>query len=282
MEQIPISQQITENEILPHIPEKKIISITPIKKGEGRRVYLIATENSKYIAKKSKGEEIELTNEIMVYPKISSLNIPFPKMIYSSKTLIIENYISGHYLLDSDSPKVFKEIGAAVKKIHSLKTKNFGMMDSNLVGIYKDEKDSLNDIINLGDDIFKASGLENIDIQGTIENNINIFDSKTSVLLHGDLYDDNLLIENDELKAIIDFADAIAGPPERDLGLFYFEFEDDKLWDAFLEGYEHKINDKKFKMYAFIFGSIGVAKKYFNTTSLKYKKFLKIVKEVQS
>ena len=274
---------ITELDFSRFNNSQKVLNTKDFSVGCDRYVYLFETTEGKYIVKKAKECKEAITNEILVKSIITDITLPFPHILYADETIIVETYIEGHHLNDYEPVIVYKEIGECLRKLHTIKRTGFGFMNELGIGKFSNEKESITELIDVHDPIFKVhSMLKSVDVAYIVQKNIELLDSKESVLIHADLYNQNILANNGRLAGIIDFADSMAGSPERDLGLFYMTYGKKELWDAFLEGYNKEFNHKKFLLYAFIYGTWIISRDEVKEGDLVHKKYLKTIEKLTS
>ena len=178
------------------------------------KVYLIETEKEKYIYKEPKESIVKIINEKYALEKLSSLEIPIPRLIYINEKFLIESFIEGELLKENCSINCFIELGNYINKIHSIKMNGFGeIIDEK--GQYDKEYDYLFswlDIYNLNNKMFK-----NYNIKKIFDENKGLLQSKNSYFLHGDITYNNIIVYNNKINGIIDFADSICGSIEYDL-----------------------------------------------------------------
>ena len=269
-----------ENKINKNLVEKlldsKIKNIKDLSLGVDQRVYLIETEKEKYIYKEPKDNILKIKNEEFALKNLSSLGIPIPKLIHINDKFLIESYIEGE-LLTKDSPQnCFIELGNYINKIHTLQMNGFGDI-KNGKGEFSTEYDYLFswlDLNNLSNKMFK-----NYDLKKIFEENKNLLQSNNSYFLHGDISYTNSIILNNKINGIIDFGDAICGPTEYDLALFYIKIKNEKNWETFLKGYNRKFNENKFNLYIIAFNIWLIQDGIINENDSAYQKFLISIKD---
>jgi aminoglycoside phosphotransferase (APT) family kinase protein len=149
--------------------------------------------------------------------------------------------------------KILFLLGKYAKKMHSVKVKGFGYIKQAGKGIDRSWKVFLGED---GDGILEEVRKKHIVERKLLEGMERSWESgkgkyldiKQGVLLHGDLADDNVMVEHGELSGIID-TDALSGDPYYDLGMVYEGFFDKPLVDAFFRGYG-KVDLERVRFYA--------------------------------
>ena len=256
--------------------KEEIINITDYSNGCDQKVYLIETKNNKYILKKPIKEISKINNEEFCIELLSEKNLPIPKLIYKNNEFLIESYIEGEILNENQDLSLYRELGKYISIIHSVKMKGFDEFNEKGEGIYKSE--GIRDWFSPENpSIINCPILKKFDIISLIKNNSYLLDSHTSVLLHGDLKNGNIIYYKNKISGIIDFGDAIAGPPEIDLAHYYIFTEDIKVWNSFIEGYNTKFNIRKMYFYVFALCLWLIYDNFINENDSKYKKFLESV-----
>ena len=257
--------------LIEKILNSKIRDIKDLSIGYDQNVYLIKTEKEKYIYKEPKNNIAKIKNEAFALKKLSSIGVPIPKLIYINDKFLIESFIEGE-LLNNNCPKnCFIELGNYINKIHSIQMNGFGDIKDGR-GEYDSEYDYLFSWLNLND--LSNKMFKNYDLKKIFEKNKNLLQSNNSYFLHGDITYDNSIVYNNKINGIIDFGDAICGPIEYDLALFYLKIENDNNWEDFLKGYNKIFNEKKFHLYIIAFGIWLIQEGLINEKGFGYQKFL--------
>lgn len=154
----------------------------------------------------------------------------------------IQFYLKEHP--EKEEQLVF-EMGKTMAKLHKIKTEGFGPFDNeqakigNLKGIHKSLKDSIN------------AGLEE-NLERLVKYNIltkevaqkmnrllesnPLLDSTTSVLIHNDFADWNLLTDGNTITGIIDWDECVSGNPIQEIACWSTFFDPERI-KPFLEGY---------------------------------------------
>ena len=254
----------------------KIEKVTDISIGDDQKVFLIESNNKKYICKKPKTDISKIENEEFALTILSNLKIPIPKLIFKNKEMLIESYIEGSLLSQDVSDNYFIQLGNLINQIHSIKLEGFGEIKKGK-GEYKTEYDYLFSWLNF-DKNKNNNLLEKYNFEAFFKENIEILNNKDSYFLHGDISYTNVLINDNNISGMVDFGDCIAGPIEYDLALFFIKIKNDENWNAFIKGYGKIFNKKKFDIYIIAFGIWLIQDGLIKEDDTQYKKFLDCVK----
>ena len=254
----------------------KILDIQDLSIGCDQKVYLIQTDNEKYIYKESRKDISKIKNEEYALNILSNLEIPIPRLIYVDEEFLIESYIDGDLLSkkESESENLFIQLGYYISKIHSVKMEGFGEI-KNYKGEYKTESEYLFSWLNLNNSNHKI--LKNFNLKKIFEENLDLLKNENSYFLHGDISCSNTIVYDNKINGIIDFGDAVCGAIEYDLGLFYIKIENEKNWSSFLKGYNKVFNEKKFNLYVIAFGIWMIQDEIINETDFHFQKFINCV-----
>lgn len=285
---------MTQKKITSIINEIKDIHIFSIKKLESQnnQVFLI---NKKYIAKTTTKNKdyfdflsIKLKNLKIKTPKILII-----KNINSKLNLIIYELLNGKTFknIKKIKPKTWQEIGACLKKIHSIRSINANKKD--LTYLSKKNKNLFFNTFKKYRDIHKKLVPQIISKNDLKQTYIYLSDlqklkKQQSTLLHGDYVLKNILLNKEKkVSGIIDFENSQFGDPLLELGFIY-------LWDGLMtnwnnvaKGYFSKDNLNKNKLinikkYSIICAIILLSKNDLNKNQYKWikKRFKKIIKEL--
>lgn len=267
--------------LIEKILKKKVKSTKDLSIGSDQNVYLIETDDIKYIFKQPKKEKLKINNEIFAINTLSPFHIPIPKLIYNNTNFLIESFIEGENLKENYSEHFFIELGSYIKKIHEIELKGFGNI-INGKGEYKTELEFLLSYLDYKNNIIVSKNImkEN-DIKNIIEKHINLFQDKKSFFAHGDIHFGNVIIYKDKINGIIDFGDIVACSIEYDLALFYCKIKNENVWPAFIKGYNKAYREKKFQIYLFVFYIWLLEEKSIEDKDIYYNKFLKCLNEIK-
>eukprot|EP00826_Nyctotherus_ovalis_P039835 TRINITY_DN3859_c0_g1_i9.p1 TRINITY_DN3859_c0_g1~~TRINITY_DN3859_c0_g1_i9.p1 ORF type:complete len:276 (+),score=71.88 TRINITY_DN3859_c0_g1_i9:199-1026(+) len=272
---------ITEEDFVKFDSTNKVISIKDLSIGWDRFVYLFETANNKYILKKSKDAPEALSTEVHARAMITDASIPFARTFFYDGALLVEEYVEGRHMTQDEPSCVYRELGASVGKLHEIGGTGFGPLEAPGKGRYSTEKEAAENYLDFDEPYFKENPVINTtDVKGIIEKHKHIFDSKESILIHDDLFNENIIVREGKLAAIIDFADAMMGAREQELGLYYFACGKDEVWESFLEGYAKDFDHDKCRLYAFMCGTSLVGENYIKPDTLNHERYLKLLKEM--
>ena len=263
------------------ILQKKVKSTKDLSIGCDQDVYLIETEDIKYIAKQPRKDLTKIDNEIFAINSLSPFYIPIPKLIYNNNSFLLESYIEGKNLKENYSENYFIELGSYVRKIHEIELEGFG----NIIhgkGEYKTELEFLLSYLDYkNNNIVSKNIMKENDIKDITEKNINLFQDKKSFFMHGDIHFGNVIIYKDRINGIIDFGDIVACSIEYDLALFYCKIKNENVWTSFIKGYNKTYREKKFQIYLFVFFIWLLEEKSIESNDIYYNKFLKCLNEIK-
>ncbi len=226
---------------------EKPIQIIDKSKGIDQIVKIIKTKNKIYIIKFPKYPNFKES----FFREIKGLElfkrkIPVPKIIIKDKNYLIQEYLSGEDLDDlnlskKDLQKIYYSLGKITRKMHLIKMRGFGPLNSKGKPKFKKLKNYLDKDINKS--LLKLSKTKIFskkqigEIKKYFEDRKNYLDSRESYLLHLDLDAYNIIIENKRIKGIIDFGDLFAGPKMIDLVRIYISNYYNRFFNDFIKGY---------------------------------------------
>lgn len=141
--------------------------------------------------------------------------------------------------------KLVYEMGVMMARIHKISLSGFGPMNNekakngNLVGIHK----TLSEAVNAGLD----ENLERLVTYDILTEDVAkkmkalfidnpLLDVNSSVLIHNDFVDWNLLTDGDKITGIIDWDECVAGHPIQEIACWSTFFDPERI-TSFLEGY---------------------------------------------
>eukprot|EP01022_Parablepharisma_sp_SALTPOND_P007994 TRINITY_DN135036_c0_g1_i1.p1 TRINITY_DN135036_c0_g1~~TRINITY_DN135036_c0_g1_i1.p1 ORF type:complete len:321 (-),score=23.13 TRINITY_DN135036_c0_g1_i1:41-913(-) len=276
---------ITEHDFAKYDSAAKVSHITDLTVGYNQYVSLIETvDNKKYIVKRCKVKgQVDVSSEVIATTLLKDSNVPVPSVIYYDGEMLIENFISGNPLTEEDPLYLFTSLGKLIRQMHLIKTKGFGLTKTMGEGTFKTEYEQIAALTGCDNptQYTKYPLFNGIHMGKLYEAYRHLLDSSYSTVLHGDIKGGNVLIEDGEIKSIIDFGDAVAGAPELDLAWFYLNTKDPRVWEAFLEGYGHSnYNVMKWKFYVFIHGTWLITADFMPKDTHRFDKFIKAVEEL--
>lgn len=209
----------------------KILRWQPIVGGDENTSYLLSTDQGDFVLtfyEKKSPSGAEQNARLLKYLADHGFHtnqvVPDEngKLVtyYQAKTLVLKTWIPGDTLRDVPQTD-YRSIGRALAKLHKIPAPDF-LSSEHPYGL-KRMQAALNQAI----DLEYEDWLE--DILGYIESNFQV--GLTKALIHGDMFDDNIIYLQGQFQAIIDFGDACFYPRVYDLGgvLFGACMQDGKL-----------------------------------------------------
>lgn len=252
------------------------VSLRPLSLGISNSNYRVQTQDHVYLLKVSNDKSFEdLNNEQILLGKLKELNYPLSlqcyktlkgELVYQYKNLygVLFPFIKG--IPPGPSDQTCREIGYALGLLHD-KTKNVS-------------KGDIRDYSDIGHD---ASSIAKFTQEPSCPNDFkNAFDlmlankldqylkaNKSYSIIHGDLYYDNTLFQEEKVAAMLDFEQAGYGEVILDLGISISGSCIEKgqinpdLVKSYLEGYEKtfRLNneEKLFINEAILLGLFSIA-----------------------
>ena len=253
----------TANKIQEIIWEKlslKAKSITENTIGCDQDVWIIETDKQKVVFKHPKNNtKVRNTREAIACKLLAEKDIIVPKILYVDNQILIETFLEGTLVEQVDFSKVprnelYFKAGEVLKKIHSIRTTNFGMiMDESLAGEFSSqieylESSSGEELRNLEETPF-YSRKDVEQVMDYFESNKSVVKNSSSVLLHADYCDSNIIYTPEGGIAVIDFGDLSTGNPMYDITKVYIDHIGDGAFQACIDGYG-KINLEQVKLFA--------------------------------
>ncbi|KAA3662374.1 MAG: homoserine kinase [Chloroflexi bacterium] len=182
----------------------KVINHVPIEQGFANTNFLINTDHGKYILTVFEIEPIRVDHMSRVLLWLEKYEFPAPRIenlangelltTYQEKTVMIKPYITGQVIMDLDEEKVF-QVGTALAKLHEIPVPDY-LPDKHMY-VENTYPTILEQRI---DQKYKNWIRQRYHfLQQNIPTTLPIG------LVHGDIFCDNLLFENDNFKAILDF-----------------------------------------------------------------------------
>jgi len=245
---------------------QKVLNIQDKSKGCENKVFIVKTNKGESVFRIPVTGELQARREVWASKAWAKISIPVPRILvydWSKKLVdfdyIIESKIDGDDLEDTKLSKtqleqVMKDLGKMLRKMHKVKTKQFGFLNKPLTGEFK----NMNFLIEwVEDNLKKLAARKTISISKIRKikkyfgNNKDVLNCKISRLLHNDLAYSNCVLNNKKLEGIIDLGDAFAGDPVYDVARSYqalTELYPDKIVDIFLDAYG-KVNMHRFNFY---------------------------------
>ena len=220
-----------------------IFSYEPIEQGAGNSNYLLNTNHGKYILTVFEIEPIRAAHMIKILLLLEKHEYPAPRLIkmangevltkYHEKSVLVKPYITGYVAAELDDEKA-KQVGLALAKLHEIPAPDF-----------------LPDKHSYLENAYPTFMEQEIDrnyrtwVGQRIRYIIEKLPSQLPVgLVHGDIFYDNVLFEDENFKAILDFEDVSRIYKIYDLGMAVVGICTEgtniviKKVRAFLDGYQ--------------------------------------------
>jgi homoserine kinase type II len=184
----------------------KVISYTPIDQGLGNSNYLLATNQGQYVLTVFEIEPSQVTKMVEVLRLLEKNDFPAPRLErlntgkvvteFKGKSVSLKPYILGQVLDELHIKQVY-QVGTALAKLHEFPAPD--NLSSQHTYVKTTYPQVMNQEINLN---YKKRVSERYKaILASIPPNLPVG------IVHGDIFPDNLLFEDGEFKAIIDFED---------------------------------------------------------------------------
>ncbi|MHA1441913.1 MAG: aminoglycoside phosphotransferase family protein [Candidatus Heimdallarchaeota archaeon] len=225
----------------------KVKTITRNTRGWEQDAWIIETDKQKIVLKHPKDNSKVKNIHAIAYKLLAKRGFIVPQILYIDDQILIETFLDGTYVEEIDFSKVpryevYFKIGEVFKKIHSIKTTNFGFItDDTLVGKFSTQIEFLQS--GLSDELLKLEKTQiysRKDIEQVMEyfeSNKSVVKNSPSVLLHSDYCGSNLVYTPDGEIGVIDFTELSAGNPMFDVTKVYTEHIGDGAFQAFNDGY---------------------------------------------
>ena len=225
----------------------KVKTITRNTRGWEFDVWIIETDKQKIVLKHPKDNSKIKNTHAIASRLLAKMGFIVPQILYVVDEILIETFLDGTYVEQIDFSKVpryevYFKIGEVFKKMHSIKTTNFGFIkDDTLKGKFSTQIEFLQ--LGLSDELLnleKTQIYSRKDIEQVLqyfESNKSVVKNSPSVLLHADYCDSNLVYTPEGEIGLIDLAELSAGNPMFDVTKVYTEHIGDGAFQAFNDGY---------------------------------------------
>ncbi|MEV6948321.1 phosphotransferase [Streptomyces sp. NPDC051172] len=231
-------------------------------KGRSHRVYECTdTRGGAVVVRLSAPQRARFSIEASLVQRCRDAGIPVPAIRYVGHedavdgpvAIMVQDKVAGETLREhakrvgpESARDVVRQAGQILAGIHQLNTTGFGSVDASLHGTDSKFSDwfigRLEGKLNEARRIDPASGRLLDRAVALMRIHRAMLDDCSPKLLHGDFSPDNLIVEDGNIAAVIDWEAAKSGPPEMDIG----------WWDCFFEspltpaselisGYEQRI-----------------------------------------
>ena len=198
--------------------ELKVIDYESIKQSTGNTNYLLNTKGGKYILTIFRIEPTQVAHMSEVLLLLEKYNFPAPRLItrangevllrYQEKSVLIKPYIHGQVVIDLDYGKVH-QVGAALARLHEIPApKYLPNQHTYVVTTYPKVMEQ-----ELDQNYREWVGQRYRLLMKKIPSKLPVG------LVHGDMFYDNILFEDEKLKAILDFEDVSRTNMVFDLGM---------------------------------------------------------------
>ena len=237
--------KLSEDEILELAGryELQVSSYEPIEQGAGNSTYLLNTKQGKYILTVFEIDPVRVAAMSKILLLLEKYEYPAPRLIkmangevltnYYEKSVLVKPYIPG-YVKDEIDDEQVKQVGVALAKLHEIPVPDYLQDKHPYVGttypkIMEQEIDP--------------------DYRNWVEKRYRFITEKLPYqlpvgLVHGDIFCDNLLFEDENFKSVIDFEDVSRIYKIYDLGMTVVGICTEgkniniKKVRAFLDGYQ--------------------------------------------
>ena len=228
--------------------EGQNIEVKTLGNGENHLIYLASVNDKKFVFRISFREELEfaLKKEFEILKKLPLGFGPKPFIFDNFKKIIpnsfmIQSFVSGEKIKNWTKDLLIIH----AKQLALLHSKNISEKKENLYDVFirradfsKNNQPEVVEYDKLIEGIF-------IKLKNLFSNNKQIFEKqKHSYLIHADLHDDNILIENNKLH-YVDWEEARYGDNALDVAtlLWFLELDDDK-YKTYLNTYLDNFKDE--------------------------------------
>lgn len=249
---------------------KRILRIIGVKnyqakdksKGYDHKVYIISTDNKDLVVRIPLKEKNKLIAQAWAFKKWKKIGIPVPRIIKFTTDYLIEEKLGDRDLEESKlslkkKQEIMYEVGKYAKKMHSIKTKGYGYLTRPGKGSKKTWREFIEPDFKSSLEYIEKMNLISDNLMGKVrtylEENKHIMNLKDPRLVHGDLKEGNIMVEDGKLLGFIDASDSISGDPYYELGVVSQSF-DQSIVDSFLRGYG-RINKEKLKFYSIYYAT---------------------------
>lgn len=232
-----------------------ILNIQLLNEGCRTTNYLVSTiNNKKYVLKIFFHEDENYKRQIKIYEKLREY-VSMQKICSTGinnmdgRKYIIYEYVEGKTISENlragnkMNKNIIRSVAHNLGKIHSIKFNIMGKLDENLqvknkiisiINLY-DKYINENVVMRLGNDVVN-------NIKAIVKENVEILENLKADprLIHGDYQGTNIVIDDDNVSAIIDWELCMSGCPLMDIGQFfrYEEYFDMELINEFKNEYE--------------------------------------------
>ena len=236
-------------------------SVKKIQTGCTCIVWLVTLTNGKRIAVKMPRPDQNPTivyREQLAYQLLHD-RVSVPAVLCAGRNYVIQEFVHGK--LGSKAPLtleeqngVFAQLGSAIRRVHEIKGKGFGPVNTEERGSFDSWEDYMAEWYGtaraaLSDcDFVEASELNRLD-RSIAKSTISIR-SQDAVLLHNDFHLGNIIVGIGRRITVIDFGSLAFGPPEFDFVRFYITHGTSRLFKVLLASYKSAVDYKTLRVLA--------------------------------
>jgi aminoglycoside phosphotransferase (APT) family kinase protein len=223
-------------------------------------VFVVKSDQGDFVLRipiKDRYAKQKIESHAFAFSHWRKVGVPVPKTIKKGEWWLLEEKVKGEDWEDSklskeDDRRLAFELGKIAKKMHSVKVKGFGEISNGRGKYVRLDEDIIEDFYGNIKEIRKKKLVSKKLIDKWIEyfesNKGYLDEVKGGRLIHCDLTDDNIMVENGKISGIIDGGDVMSGDPYYELGIIYQKYSD-SLVKEFFRGYG-KVDMERVRFYA--------------------------------
>lgn len=223
-----------------------LLSYLDKSKGEDHKVYILKTTKGDYVLREPLTDaHRKLMSQSYAMNAWRKKGVPVPKQIKKTRKYIIEEYIEGKDIQEakptySTKKRLMKELGMLVRKMHDVKTKQYGYFKHPGIGEFKTWKEQLDKDLYVHLNSLQRHRLytktEIEEFRRLHRKNKQYHEDVSPSLLHQDLTFENVIVKR-RINGIIDAGDVISGDPVYELACMHQHYRSRKLSKPILDGY---------------------------------------------
>ena len=231
--------------------------------GMWKSTFIVSDGDQHWVVRIMQPPALRLRRGLMAQRKAAATGVKVPELIHESLTespnhgllWTIEAFMDGQSYYPSQLDREIclsaaRDMGLQLSRLHTIRVGAFGPLNTTLDGPMDNENPhSWQGWLNESEEKFKRS----FDVaqmsphgQTAIREalaRLRDFDPGLPRLCHGDFADDNLIIRDGKLAAVIDWNNVIGCDPAFDLAYGYLWHNDTECFDALLESYARSTGD---------------------------------------
>ncbi|MXZ11206.1 MAG: aminoglycoside phosphotransferase family protein [Gemmatimonadetes bacterium] len=251
------------------------IDVTPApRQGTFHLVHIVRGSMPPLVVRSSRPDVMDpdhtLNIEAVLAPHLASARVPHASVravAVGTKRVVpfdlaIQDMAPGEALCDlpeivCECPDLLRSVGQVMRDLHAIEGGGGGPVclqtgdDEGLRGLHRDWRDYM--MLNLEAHVAGCRAIGAI-TSGQSEAILEIFTDHAAVcvdvpmrLLHGDLGNHNIFVQNNAVVALIDWEDALIGDPAFDVAM-WLTFHPPRRYAAFLQGYGPAAQDDGFRL----------------------------------